>query len=104
LSFHFIVDVFSLRIEVKRAVESLKEDSTLEKSLLVVTLGAVDILESEPILFSSLSSKDKAKTSEEAFLEIEEVGMLFENLTLLLYSLPRYPLEVKTTLDSRPVH
>ena len=51
----------------------------MEESLLVVTLGAVGILESESMSSSSLSPKeDKAKASGEAFLEAEEAETLFE--------------------------
>ena len=51
----------------------------LEESLSMITLRAVDILESEPISSFLLSSKeDKAKASGEVFLEVEEVEMLLE--------------------------
>jgi len=58
---------------------SLREGSLLEKSLPVITLGAVGILESEPTLSSSLSpEKDEDKASEEGFLETEEAEILLE--------------------------
>jgi len=47
--------------------------------LSIVILGAIGILESEFISFSSLSSKkNKAKDSGEAFLEIKETEILLE--------------------------
>ena len=73
--FQLIVDVFSSG----KVAGSLREGSLLEKSLPVITLGAVGILESEPTLFSSLSpEKDEDKASEEGFLETEEAEILLE--------------------------
>ena len=73
--FQLIVDVFSSG----KVAGSLREGSLLEKSLPVITLGAVGILESEPILSSSLSpEKDEDKASEEGFLETEEAEILLE--------------------------
>jgi len=51
----------------------------LEESLLVVILGAVGILGSEPMLSSSLSpEEDEDRASEEGFLEAEEAEILLE--------------------------
>jgi len=51
----------------------------LKESLLIVTLGAVGILGSEPALFSSLSSEeDKDRASREGFLEAEEAETLLK--------------------------
>jgi len=57
----------------------LREGSLLEESLPVIILGAVGILESEPILFFSLSpEEDEDKASGEGFLEAEEAETLLE--------------------------
>ena len=61
-----------------KAVGSLRR-GTLLKSLPIITLGVVGILESEPMLSSSLSCKEeKDRTSEEGFLEAEEAKTLLE--------------------------
>jgi len=61
-----------------KAVGSLR-GGTLLKSLPVITLGVVGVLESEPMLSSSLSSEEeKDRTSEEGFLEAEEAKTLLE--------------------------
>jgi len=66
--FKLIVDTFSLKIEVGKVVESLREGTFLEESLLVVTFEVVNllVLESEPIFFSLLSSKENKDKIEEA--------------------------------------
>jgi len=51
--------------------ESLREVSFLKESLSVVTLGAVGVLRFEPMSSSLSPEEDNAKTSREAFLEIE---------------------------------
>jgi len=62
-----------------KAAESFKGDSLLEESLPVITIGAVDILGSEPTLSSSLSpEKDKNRASEKRFLEVKEAETLLE--------------------------
>jgi len=74
-----MIDTFSSGDEAEKATKSLKESTFLEKSLSIVILGAIGILGSEFISFSSLSSKEnKAKDSREAFLETEETETLFE--------------------------
>jgi len=51
----------------------------LEESLLVVTLGVVDVSESKVMSFFLLFFKeDKAIASEETFLEIEKAKTLLE--------------------------
>ena len=73
--FQLIADTFSS----EKAAESLREGSLLEESLLVITLGAVGVLGSEPTLSSSLSpEKDEDKASGEGFLEAEEAETLLE--------------------------
>ena len=60
--------------------ESLREDTFLKESLPIVILRIVGILESEPILSFSLSSKeDKAIASEVIFLDAEEAEILFKS-------------------------
>ena len=76
--FQLIVDAISSEIETEKVVGSLKEDTFLEESLFIVIFGTVDILESEPIFFSSLSPENKAKVLEETFLKTEEVETFFE--------------------------
>jgi len=57
----------------------LRGGSLLEESLLVITLGTVGVLGSEPTLSSSLSPKeDEDKASGEGFLEAEEAETLLE--------------------------
>ena len=74
-SSQLIVDAFPSG----KAAGSLRGGSFLRKSLPVVTLGAVDILESEPTLFSSLfPEEDEDKASGEGFLEAEEAETLLE--------------------------
>ena len=58
--------------------ESLREGTFLKKSLPMVTLRAVGSLGSKPMFFSLFLEEDKAKVSEEAFLEIEEAEILLE--------------------------
>jgi len=51
----------------------------LEESLSVITLEAIDVLESEPISsFLLFFQEDKPKTLEEIFLKAEEVETLLE--------------------------
>ena len=74
-SSQLIVNAFSSG----KAAESLREGSFLKENLPVITLGAVDILESEPTLFSSLSpEEDEDKASGEGFFEAEEAETLLE--------------------------
>ena len=74
-----MVDAFPSEIEAGKAAGSFREGSLLKESLPVVTFGAVDILESEPMLFSSLSpEEDEDKASGEGFLEIEKAETLLE--------------------------
>jgi len=74
-SSQLIVDAFSSG----KAAESFRRGSLLEESLLVITLGTVDILGSESILSSSLSpEKDEDKALREGFLEAEEAETLLE--------------------------
>ena len=57
--------------------ESLREDTFLEKSLLIITLEAVNILGFKTILSFLLSPKvDKVIALENTFLEIEEAEIL----------------------------
>ena len=59
--------------------ESLREDTFLKESLPIVILRIVGILEFEPILSFSLSSKeDKAIALEETFLDAKETETLLE--------------------------
>jgi len=67
------VDAVSLRIEAGKVIESLREDTFLEKSLPVVTLVIVGILDSKHIPSSSLFLEEgKAIASGKTFLEIED--------------------------------
>ena len=78
-SFQLIVDAFSLEIKVEKAARSFRKGNLLEESLPIVTLRIVGILESEPTLFSSLSSKENEdKASGEGFLEAEKAETLLE--------------------------
>jgi len=62
-----------------KAAGSLRGGSFLKESLLVIILGAVGILESEPTLSSSLSPEENEyKASGEGFLEAEEAETLLE--------------------------
>ena len=73
--FQLIIDAFSSG----KAAGSLRGGSLLKESLSVITLGAVDVLKSEPMLSSSLSpEEDEDKASGEGFLETEEVETLLE--------------------------
>jgi len=73
--FQLIVDAFSSG----KAAGSLRGGSLLKESLSVITLGAVDVLESEPMLSSSLSpEEDKDRASGEGSLEAEEAETLLE--------------------------
>ena len=82
-SSQLIVDTVPLRTEAGKVAESLREDTFLEKSLSIVILGAVDILESEPMSFFSLSPEDTATALGETFLEIEEVETLLEKYLVM---------------------
>jgi len=74
-----MIDTFPSEDKAEKATKSLKESIFLEKSLSIVILGAIGILGSEFISFSSLSSKEnKAKDSGETFLETEETEILLE--------------------------
>ena len=74
-SSQLIVDAFPS----EKAAGSLRGGSFLKKSLLVITLGAVGVLGSEPTLSSSLSpEEDEDKASGEGFLEAEEAEALLE--------------------------
>jgi len=74
-SSQLIVDAFPSG----KAAESLRGGSFLKKSLPVITLGTVGVLESEPTLSSSLSpEEDEDKASGEGFLEAEEAETLLE--------------------------
>ena len=67
----------SSRIETRKVIESLREDTFLKKSLPIVAL--VIILESEPMPFFSLFLKeDKATALEGIFLEAEEAKTILE--------------------------
>ena len=70
--------LFSSGIEAGKVTESLREGIFLKKSLPVVTLRAVGGLGSKPMFFSIFLEEDKAKVSEEAFLETEEAEILLE--------------------------
>ena len=74
-----MVDAFPSGIGAGKAARSFRKGSLLKESLPVVTLGAVGILESEPMLSSSLSpEEDEDKASGEGFLEAEEAETLLE--------------------------
>jgi len=78
-SSQLIVNAFPSGIGAGKAARSFREGSLLKESLLVVTLGAVGILGSEPTLSSSLSpEEDEDKASGEEFLEAEEAETLLE--------------------------
>jgi len=73
----FIVNIVPSIIKIEKVAESLREDTFLEKSLLIITLEAVSILGSKTILSFSLSPKvDKVIALENTFLEIEEAEIL----------------------------
>jgi len=73
------VDGVLFRTKVGQVVKSLREGTFLEKNLSIVTLGAVDVLESKLISSFSLSLKeDIFKVSKETLLEIGEAEILFE--------------------------
>ena len=72
-SSQLIVDAFPSGIEAGKAAGSFREGSLLKESLLVVILGTVGILGSEPTLSSSLSpEEDEDRASGKGFLEAEE--------------------------------
>ena len=78
-SFQLIVDAVFSRTEVGKAARSLRKDTFLEKSLPVVTLGVVGVLESEPMFSFSLSlEEDTAIALGEIFLEAEKTETLLE--------------------------
>ena len=78
-SFQLMVDAFSLGLRAGKAAGSFREGNFLEESLLVITLGAVGVLGSEPTLSSSLSPKeDEDKASGERFFEAEKAETLLE--------------------------
>jgi len=78
-SSQLIVNTISSRTKAEKMAGSLREDTFLEKSLPIVILGTVGILESKPMFSSSLSSsKDTAIALGEIFLEVEEAEILFE--------------------------
>jgi len=86
-----MVDAFSSGIGAGKAARSFREGSLLKESLLVVTLGAVGVLGSEPTLSSSLSpEEDEDRASGEGFLKAEEAETLLEErLTMRrVWSLP----------------
>jgi len=73
----FIVNIIPLIIKIEKVAESLREDTFLEKSLLIITLEAVSILGFKTILSFLLSPKvDKVIALENTFLEIEEAEIL----------------------------
>jgi len=74
-----MVDAFPSETRVEKAAESFREGNLLEESLLVVTLGVVGNLGSEPMLSSSLSpEEDEDRASGEGFLKTEEAKILLE--------------------------
>jgi len=78
-SLQLIVDAVTSRIEAGKAAGSLREGTFMQESLPVVTLGAVGILGSKLMSFSSLSSEeDKYTASGETFLKAEEAETLIE--------------------------
>ena len=90
-SSQLIVDTFSLGIRAGKVARSFRKGNLLEESLHIVTLRAVGILESEPTLFSSLSSKeDEDKASGEGFFEAEKAETLLEEHLAMqqVWSLP----------------
>ena len=73
------VDTYPSGIRAGKVAGSFRKGSFLKESLPVVTLGTVGILESEPMLFSSLSpEEDEDKASGEEFLKAEEAETLLE--------------------------
>ena len=75
-SSQLIVDAFPSGIRAGKAARSFREGNLLEESLLVVTLGVVGVLGSEPTLSSSLSPEENEdKASGEGFLEAEETEL-----------------------------
>jgi len=73
----FIVNIIPSIIKIEKVAESLREDTFLEKSLLIITLEAVSILGFKTILSFLLSPKvDKVIALENTFLEIEEAEIL----------------------------
>jgi len=73
------VDGVLFRTKVGQVVKSLREGTFIEKNLSIVTLRAVDVLESKLISSSSLSLKeDIAKILKETLLGIGEAEILFE--------------------------
>jgi len=83
LSRHLVILAYSKsvssRIDTEKVAESLRESTFLEGSLLIVTLGVVDVLGSKLMFSSSISSEnDKATASGETFLYIKEVEILLE--------------------------
>jgi len=71
-----------LGIKIVKVAGSLREGTFLEKSLLIVTLVAVSILEFK--FFFLLSPKEnKDKASGKAFLEVEEVETLFKKCLVM---------------------
>jgi len=67
------VDAVSSRTEAGKVTGSLRKNTFLEKSLSVVTLVIVGILDSKPMPSSSLSlEEDKATASGKTFLEAED--------------------------------
>jgi len=83
-SSQLIINTISTRIETRKVVESLRESTFLEKSLLVIIFGIVVILGFEPIFFFSFFSKeDKAIALEDIFLETEEASYNITSLRSL---------------------
>ena len=79
-----MIDAFPSGIRVGKAAGSFREGNLLEKSLLVVTLGAVGVLGSEPTLSSSISpEEDEDKALGEGFLEAEEAETLLEEYLII---------------------
>jgi len=74
-----MIDNVPSEIKIGKVVESLRKDTFLKKSQLIVTLGIVDILGSEPIfLFLSSTKENKATALGEIFLETKETETLLE--------------------------
>jgi len=79
-SSQLMVDAFPSGIRAGKAAGSFREGNLLKESLSVVTLGAVGVLGSEPMLSSSLSpEEDEDKASEEGFLEAEKAETPLED-------------------------
>ena len=71
-SFQLIVDTIYLGIKAGKVAESFREDTFLKRSLSIVILRAVSILESKLISSFLLSlEEDKAIVLGEIFLEVE---------------------------------